>query len=476
MSIKPNTKTHMPTMDAKERARAFSEVNQGYPFAHASFEALRCLRCQDPTCEAGCPVNIPIKEFISLLAENKLKEALLLVKKFNSLPAVCGRVCPQESQCEMKCGVNRGGKFKPVAIGHLERFIADWEIQNGRIDEELPPKRKERVAIVGSGPAGLTAAGDLIRKGYHVTVFEALHEAGGVLRYGIPEFRLPKHILDFEIEGLTRLGVEIVCNFVVGRTKTVDELLEEYDALFLGTGAGLPSFLKIEGETLNGVYSSNEFLTRINLMKGYLFPNYDTPVKAGKKAVVVGSGNVAMDSVRSAMRMGADEVTIVYRRTIKEMTARIEEYEHAIEEGVNFKWLTNPVRIIGDENGWVKAMEVEKMKLGEPDASGRARPVPTGEKFIIETDCVVVAIGTSPNPLIAQTTPDIKTEKWGGIIINETTQATSKAKVFAGGDVVTGSATVILAAGAGRNAAGAIHATLSKKGANGSKSAKRKKK
>ncbi|MBI4668540.1 MAG: NADPH-dependent glutamate synthase [Elusimicrobia bacterium] len=448
----------MPVLEAKERSRVFNEVNHGYDLNRALFEANRCLRCQEPECNKGCPVNIPIPDFIQLISQNKIEEALRLVKKYNSLPGVCGRVCPQEVQCEGKC--HFGGRFKPVAIGYLERFIADWEIANGRIKEEVAPPKPCKVAVVGSGPAGLTVAGDLIRKGYKVTIFEALDAPGGVLRYGIPEFRLPKAILDFEVEGLKKLGVEIVCDFIVGRTKSVDEILQEYDALFLGTGAGLPSFMGIEGEHLNGVLSANEFLTRINLMKAYLFPEYDTPVKAGKKTIVVGSGNVAMDSVRSAKRLGAEEAVIVYRRTIKEMTARIEEYEHAIEEGIKFYWLTNPTRIISDDKGWVKAVEVEKMKLGEPDASGRARPVPTGEKYIMEADMVISAIGTSPNPLISKTTPDLKIQKWGGVIVDEATMSTSKDRVYAGGDAVTGAATVILAAGAGRTAANAIDKLL----------------
>jgi len=383
------------------------------------------------------------------------------VKQVNSLPAVCGRVCPQETQCEKYCHL--GKRFSPVAIGFLERFVADWEMERGRITEDLPEARSEKVAIVGSGPAGLTVAGDLARLGYQCKIFEALHEPGGVLRYGIPEFRLPNHVLDFEIDGLRRLGVEVECNVVVGRVVTLDELQEEYDAIFLGTGAGLPSFLKIPGENLTGVYSANEFLTRVNLMNGYKFPQYDTPERAGRRTIVVGAGNVAMDSVRSAMRLGAEEAIIVYRRTIKEMTARVEEYEHAVEEGVQFHWLTTPVGVIGDERGWVKAITLEKMKLGEPDASGRARPVPTGETFTMECDAFVVAIGTSPNPLIPAFTPNIKTEKWGGIIVNEETGESSMDKVYAAGDIVTGSATVIEAAGSGKLVAAAIHKRLTRK-------------
>jgi glutamate synthase (NADPH/NADH) small chain len=458
MPIKLGTKTQMPMLDPVERCRVFREVNQGYDDARARFEAERCLECEEPDCEKGCPVLVPIQKMAGLVAEGRFEEALRAVKAVNALPAVCGRVCPQETQCEKKCHMAK--KFKPVGIGFLERFLADWEIKNGRLAEELPPQRKEKIAVVGSGPAGLTVAGDLARLGYGVKIFEALHGSGGVLRYGIPEFRLPKHILDFEIDGLRRLGVEIQCNVVVGKTISMDELLKEYDAVFVGTGAGLPNFLGIPGENLTGVYSSNEFLTRVNLMKGYLFPQYDTPVQAGRRTVVCGAGNVAMDAVRSALRLGAEEAVIVYRRTIKEMTARIEEYEHAIEEGIKFNWLTTPVRLIGDDRGWIKAVELEKMKLGEPDASGRARPVPTGEKFIMECDTFVVAIGNSPNPLIPMTTQGIKTNKWGGIVVDENGM-TSKDRVYAAGDIVTGAATVIEAAGAGKAVAAAIHKRLS---------------
>jgi glutamate synthase (NADPH/NADH) small chain len=459
MPIKPANKTQMPMLDPLERRRLFHEVNRGYDAPRARFEASRCLECQEPACEAGCPVLVPIRKMARLIAEGSFEDALRAVKEVNSLPAVCGRVCPQETQCEEVCHL--GKRFHPVGIGFLERFLADWEMENGRIREDLPELRPEKVAIVGSGPAGLTAAGDLARLGYGVKIFEALHQPGGVLRYGIPEFRLPNRILDFEIDGLRRLGVEIVCNIVVGRTITLDELLEEYAAVFLGTGAGLPSFLRVPGENFTGVYSSNEFLTRVNLMQAYRFPEYDTPVRAGRRTVVVGAGNVAMDSVRSALRLGAEEAIIVYRRTIKEMTARVEEYEHAIEEGVEFHWLTTPVRVFGDERGWVKALELEKMKLGEPDASGRARPVPTGELFTMECDAFVVAIGTSPNPLMAAANPELKTESWGGLIVDEETGETSKDRVYAAGDIVTGSATVIEAAGGGKQAAAAIHKRIS---------------
>ncbi len=458
MPIKLERKTPMPMLDAIERRRVFSEVNRGYDEARAVFEAGRCMECDEPDCEKGCPVKVPIQEMMKLVVEEDFEGALRIVKKVNSLPAVCGRVCPQETQCEKECHMAK--KFKPVGIGFLERFLADWEISQGRLEEELPEPRKKKIAIVGSGPAGLTAAGDLARLGYGVKIFEALHDTGGVLRYGIPEFRLPKKVLDFEVDGLRRLGVEIECSVVVGKTISIDEILEQYDSVFVGTGAGLPNFLNIPGENLTGVYSANEFLTRINLMKGYLFPQYDTPARAGRRTVVVGAGNVAMDCVRSAQRLGAEDAIIVYRRTIKQMTARVEEYEHAVEEGVQFNWLTTPVRVIGDERGKVVGVELEKMKLGAPDASGRARPVPTGEKFIMECDAFVVAIGNSPNPLIGATTPDIERNKWGGLVVGKDLQ-TSKDKVYAGGDIVTGSATVIEAAGAGKKAAAAIHKRLS---------------
>jgi len=448
-------------LDPLERRAVFHEVNLGYDPPRAIFEASRCLECQEPDCEAGCPVNVPIQKMVRLIAGGRFEEALRAVKQVNSLPAVCGRVCPQETQCEKCCHL--GKRFSPVGIGFLERFLADWEMERGRISDELPEPRAGKIAVVGSGPAGLTVAGDLARLGYQVKVFEALHQPGGVLRYGIPEFRLPNHILDFEIDGLRRLGVEIECNVVVGKLVSLSELLDEYDAVFLGTGAGLPTFLKIPGENLTGVYSANEFLTRVNLMSGYRFPEYDTPARAGNRTIVVGAGNVAMDSVRSAMRLGADEAIIVYRRTIKEMTARIEEYEHAVEEGVQFHWLTTPTQVLGDERGWVKAVELERMKLGEPDSSGRARPVPTGETFTMECDAFVVAIGTSPNPLIAASTPQLDTHSWGGLIADEKTGETSMGWVYAAGDIVTGSATVIAAAGAGKQAATAIHERLSGK-------------
>jgi glutamate synthase (NADPH/NADH) small chain len=446
-------------LDPVERRALFQEVNQGYDRPRAMFEAMRCLECQEPDCEKGCPVNVPIRKMARLIGEGQFEAALRIVKEVNSLPGVCGRVCPQETQCEKLCHL--GKRFSPVGIGFLERFVADWEMETGRINEELSEPRQKKVAVVGSGPAGLTVAGDLARLGYGVKIFEALHKPGGVLRYGIPEFRLPDYILDFEIEGLRRLGVEIDCNVVIGKILTLKELLEEYNAVFLGTGAGLPSFLKIVGENLTGVYSANEFLTRVNLMSGYRFPEYDTPARAGHRTIVVGAGNVAMDAVRSAMRLGAEEAIIVYRRTIEEMTARFEEYEHALEEGVQFHWLTNPVRILGDERGWVKAVELERMKLGELDASGRARPLPTGEKFVMECDSFVVAIGTSPNPLIPACTSELKTQSWGGIIVDEETGETSIDRVYAAGDIVTGSATVIDAAGNGKKVAAAIHRRFS---------------
>lgn len=450
-------------IEPKERARIFKEVNLGYDIEKAVFEASRCIQCQDPVCEAGCPVKIPIKEFIKLIYERKFKEAALLMKKNNSLPAVCGRVCPQEDQCEKYCNMSK--RFSPVAIGYLERFIADWDMLQGGVAEELPLPRKEKIAVIGSGPSGLTVAGELAHLGYKITIFEALHEPGGVLRYGIPEFRLPKAILDIEIGSLAKLGVDIKCNIVVGRTITLDKIMGEmgYSAAFIGTGAGLPKFLGIPGENLMGVYSANEFLTRINLMKSYSFPDFDTPLKVGGRVVVIGSGNTAMDAVRSSLRMGAKEAMIVYRRTISEMTARIEEYEHAVEEGVQFHWLTNPISISGDEMGWVKGMECQKMQLGEPDESGRAKPVPIpNSNFTMGVDTVILAIGTTPNPLLTSA-GGFKTTKWGGLIINEETGETSREMVFAGGDAVTGAATVILAAGAGKKSAESIHKRLSSK-------------
>ncbi len=441
----------------------FEEVSLGYDEAMAVEEAKRCLNCKHKPCVSGCPVNVRIPEFIQLVIEEKFMEAYEVIRSTNALPAVCGRVCPQETQCEEKCV--RGIKGEPVGIGRLERFVADYAMAHGAQPAKPLPDNGKKIAVVGSGPAGLTCAGDLRKLGYDVTIFEALHTAGGVLVYGIPEFRLPKQLVRDEIKTLTDIGVKIETNMVVGRSITLDELLGEegYSAVFVGSGAGLPRFQGIPGENLNGVYSANEFLTRINLMKAYHFPESDTPVQVGKNAAVVGGGNVAMDAARSAKRLGATNVYIVYRRGEAEMPARLEEVHHAKEEGIIFKMLTNPTEILGDENGYVKGMTCVEMELGEPDASGRRRPVvKAGSEHTIDVDTVVIAIGNSPNPLIKNTTPGLATEKWGGIIVDEATGKTSRDHVYAGGDTVTGAATVILAMGAGKTAAAAIHEELSK--------------
>jgi len=448
-------KTPMPEQDPHVRNSNFNEVAMGYTPEQAKEEAARCLACKNRPCVSGCPVNVAIPEFISLVAEGDFEGAYRKIAETNNLPAVCGRVCPQESQCEAKCV--RGIKGEPVAIGRLERFAADYHMAHGQKEINDIKPNGHRVAVVGSGPAGLTCAADLAKLGYSVTVFEAFHEPGGVLVYGIPEFRLPKDIVAREIEGLRELGVEIRTNMVVGKAVSVDELFKEgYEAVFLGTGAGLPNFMGIEGESLNGVYSANEYLTRINLMKAYL-PEADTPIMKASKVAVVGGGNVAMDAARCAKRMGAQEVTIVYRRGENELPARAEEVHHAKEEGVIFRLLTNPVRILGDQKGWVRGMTCIEMELGEPDASGRRRPIPKeGSEFDLEVDAVIIAIGTSPNPLISSTTPGLDINRRGGIIVTEGTGLTSREGVYAGGDAVTGSATVILAMGAGKDAARAI--------------------
>lgn len=461
MPLKRESKITMPEQPATERVHNFCEVNTGYNLDQAVFEAERCLRCQDPICVEGCPVNIPIPEFIHAVAKNDLGEAASLIRRANPLPAICGRVCPQESQCELLC--HMGNRFRPVAIGALERFVADWERANPA-DEEKKPFRKEKVAVIGGGPAGLVCAGELASLGYPVTVYEALHAPGGVLRYGIPEFRLPKTILDWEIDQLKKIGVEIVTNVIIGKTLTMDQLFDEYgfSAVFIGSGAGLPQFLNIPGENLNGVYSANEFLTRMNLMRAYSFPNAETPLAVGKKIAVVGAGNTAMDAVRSALRMGAEEGHIVYRRSESEMSARIEEYHHAIAEGVQFHWLTNPVEILGNENGEVSGLKCQRMKLGEADASGRARPIPIPDsEFIFPIDTVILAVGTTPNPLLVKSTSGLVTNKWGCLETDGDDGKTSLRRVYAGGDAVTGAATVILAAGAGKKAAAAIHRDLS---------------
>ena len=457
-NMNPN-KMPMPEQAPDVRNKNFEEVTLGYTPEMAVEEAQRCLNCKNKPCISGCPVQVKIPEFIALVAEGKFLEAAAKIKETSALPAVCGRVCPQETQCEQKCV--RGIKGEPVAIGRLERFVADYAREHGEEKAVKPASNGHKCAIVGAGPAGLTCAGDLARMGYEVTVFEALHTAGGVLMYGIPEFRLPKEIVQKEIDTLKDLGVEFVLNFVVGRSETIDELFADgYEAVFVGSGAGLPTFMGVPGENANGVYSANEYLTRINLMKAYK-DDAPTPIFHAHKVAVVGGGNVAMDAARCAKRLGAEEVYIVYRRSEKEMPARVEEVHHAKEEGIIFKMLCNPVQIEGDENGCVKRMQCIEMELGELDASGRRRPVPKpGSEFEIDVDTVVVAIGNGPNPLIKSTTPGLETQKWGGIIADEDGR-TSKKGVYAGGDAVTGAATVILAMGAGKKAAAAIHADLS---------------
>ena len=456
---KPNmspVKNPIPEQDPNVRNKNFLEVSLGYDEATAVDEATRCLNCKNKPCVGGCPVNVQIPEFISLIKEGKFLEANAKIKETSSLPAVCGRVCPQESQCESKCV--RGIKGEPVGIGRLERFAADYAMAHPSNDPiEVPASNGHKVAVVGAGPAGLTCAGDLARMGYEVTVFEALHTAGGVLMYGIPEFRLPKTIVQKEIDTLKDLGVEFVLNFVVGRSETIDELFGDgYEAIFVGSGAGLPTFIGVPGENANGVYSANESLTRINLMKAYK-ENSDTPIYHAKKVAVVGGGNVAMDAARCAKRMGADEVYIVYRRSEKELPARLEEIHHAKEEGVVFKFLTAPLEVLSDENFNVTGLKCQQMELGEPDASGRRRPIPVeGSEFVLDLDCVIAAIGTSPNPLIRHTTPGLDTNRKGCIVADDEHGITSKDGVFAGGDAVTGAATVILAMGAGKRAAAAM--------------------
>ncbi|MCX8052323.1 MAG: NADPH-dependent glutamate synthase [Armatimonadetes bacterium] len=458
----------MPQQPPAERIKNFDEVALGYDEATAVDEAERCLQCKNKPCVAGCPVNIDIPEFIRLIKERDFLAAAREIKKTNSLPAICGRVCPQEEQCEKVCVLSK--KSEPVAIGRLERFAADWEAAHSAQETETPAEspnpelKKYRVAVIGSGPAGLTVASDLAKMGYSVTIFEALHKTGGVLRYGIPEFRLPREILDREVDYVKSLGVTILTDVVVGRTFRVQDLLEQgFEAVFVGTGAGAPKLLGIPGENLSGIYSGNEWLTRINLMRAYR-EDYATPIKIPNRACVVGAGNTAMDCARTALRVGAKEVTIVYRRSRAEMPARAEEIENAEHEGVIFKLLTNPKRFIGDENGAVRGMECLRMELGEPDESGRRRPVPVeGSEFIIECDTVIVALGQNPNPLIRATTEGLKCESWGGICIDPETGMTSIPGVFAGGDAVTGEATVISAMGAGKIAAAGIDKFIRKK-------------
>ena len=458
MSLK---KTQMSNQDPPTRVTNFNEVALGYTEEQAVNEANRCLNCKNKPCVSMCPVSIDIPNFISKIKEKKFEEAYKIISKSSSLPAVCGRVCPQEVQCESKCV--RGIKGEPVAIGNLERFVADWHNKNAKKQPKTKNHSKQKVAIVGSGPAGLACAGNLAQKGYKVTIFEALHIPGGVLVYGIPEFRLPKNIVEKELQNLKDIGVEIQTNVVIGSSITIDELFSQnYKAVFIGSGAGLPRFMNIPGENLNGVYSANEFLTRINLMKAYM-PNSNTPIKKCKKVAVVGGGNVAMDAARSAKRLGAEEVYVIYRRSEKEMPARLEEIKHAKEEGIIFKTLCNPEEIHGDSNHFVDKIICSEMTLGESDQSGRRRPIKKeNSDFEIDVDCVVISIGTSPNPLIKNNTPGLKTNDWGGLIVDKETGLTSKEGVFAGGDVVTGSATVILAMGAGKTASEAIDHYLSK--------------
>lgn len=453
----------MPKQEPKVRARNFNEVALGYTAEQALQEASRCIQCKNAGCTEGCPVGVDIPEFIAAVREGNMPEAVRILKRKNSLPGICGRVCPQETQCEQFCNLAKKGA--PIAIGRLERYVADWERSQGLSNKPSNPGTEpsgKRVAVVGAGPAGLTAAADLVKLGHEVTIFEALHVAGGVLMYGIPEFRLPKEIVQAEVEYVKSLGVKIRLDSVVGKIATVDELLGEgYDAVFLGTGAGLPMFLDVPGENLNGIYSANEFLTRVNLMKAYLFPEYDTPIQVGKRVAVIGGGNVAMDSARCALRLGAKKVYIVYRRSRVEMPARAEEVENAEEEGIIFKLLTNPVAFFGDGRGCVAAMGCVQMELGEPDASGRRRPIPKPDsEFIMEVDVVVVALGTTPNPLVATTTKGLETTRRGTVVADEETGKTSKDRVWAGGDIVTGAATVISAMGAGKRAAASMDAYL----------------
>ncbi|HOI46435.1 MAG TPA: NADPH-dependent glutamate synthase [Bacilli bacterium] len=458
MSLKKNP---MPLQDALLRSHNFNEVALGYEINQAIDEANRCIQCKHKPCINGCPVAIDIPGFIKKVTEGKMEEAYQIIHQSSSLPAVCGRVCPQETQCEEVCV--RGIKGEPVGIGRLERFVADYHFANGKEEVEVPKSNGHKVAVVGAGPAGLTCAGDLAKLGYQVTIFEALHLAGGVLVYGIPEFRLPKDIVSKEILTLKKLGVNIQTNMIIGKTLTIDELFEEgFEAVFVGTGAGLPKFMGIPGETLNGVFSANEFLTRVNLMKAY-HESSATPIQIAKRVAVVGGGNVAMDAARCAKRLGAEEVYIIYRRSMKELPARHEEIEHAVEEGIIFKVLTNPKEIIGNERGYVQSIECSEMVLGEPDESGRRRPIEQpNSNIVIEVDSVIMAIGTTPNPLITSTTPGLNTDKWGCIVTQNEYGLTTKDHVYAGGDAVTGAATVILAMGAGKKSAEAIHNKIQK--------------
>jgi len=451
----------MPKQDPKERGRNFNEVALGYTEEQVVAEAERCLECVKAPCVEGCPVEVDIPALIQLIRDRKFDEAIRKVKEKNSLPAICGRVCPQEEQCQASCTMGKVGD--PISVGRLERFVADWERKRGYEVPQQSASTGKRVAIVGAGPAGLTAAADLAKLGHEAVVFEALHKPGGVLIYGIPEFRLPKKIVEAEAEYIEKLGVEIKMNAMIGKLYTINELLEQFDAVFIGSGAGLPRFMRIPGENLCGVYSANEFLIRVNLMKAYDFPRAATPVFVGEKVAVIGGGNTAMDSARCALRLGAKEVKIVYRRSRQEMPVRAEEVENAEEEGIVLEFLTNPTRFVGNERGWVKAMECIRMRLGEPDASGRRRPIPIeGSEFTTDVDTVIMAIGRTPNPIIQQTTEGLKVTKWGTIVADENGK-TSIEGVYAGGDIVTGQATVISAMGAGKKAAKAIHQYLTKK-------------
>ncbi|HEY9070177.1 MAG TPA: NADPH-dependent glutamate synthase [Candidatus Ozemobacteraceae bacterium] len=465
-SLTPQQRMALPRQkpleqDPKARSRNFQEVCFGFDEGRAREEAKRCLECKNALCVKGCPVGVNIPAFIAKIVEKDYVGAVQKIREQNYLPAVCGRVCPQEMQCESQCVL--GKKHEPVSIGKLERFVADYEMQNNLFRSPVIMNRLDRkVAVVGSGPAGLTCAAELAKLGYQVTVFEALHAVGGVLRYGIPEFRLPKAILDTEMERIKALGVKVVLNFVVGRTATLDELCNEmgYEAIFLGTGAGTPKFLDIPGESLSGVYSANEFLTRVNLMKAYGFPEADTPIRIGKRVAVCGGGNTAMDAVRTAMRLGAEKAYLVYRRTRAEMPARVEEIMHAEEEGIEFMFMTNPLEVLGDEKNWVKGLRLQKMEMGEPDASGRRKPVPVkGSEFVLEVETLVEAIGQAPNPIIQATTPGLNVTKWGTVVVDEK-MTTSRPNVYAGGDLITGGSKVILAMQDGQKAAASIHEYL----------------